>query len=71
MIEADVKTLEEKGQVAFLRDGVLYVIYDAVVEEGYMINLHDPFDLDDGQPYDGGFCTGTARDAVEFLGLGE
>ncbi len=69
-IEKHAQILEEKGQVAFILNNILYVIHDAIVEDGYMVNLHDPFDLDEGQPYDGGLCTGSARDAVEFLGLG-
>ena len=62
----NAEKLEKDGQVAILENGYLYVIYDAVIDEGYMVDKYDPFDLDEGI-IDGGLCTGTAKDAVEFL----
>ena len=67
MYEKEVKELEETGRCAILANGYLYVITDAVMEEGgYLVDKYDPYDLEDG-PFDGGLCTGTAKDAVEFL----
>ena len=66
MHEKEARELEETGSCAILQGGYLYVITDAVMEEGYMVNKYDPYNLEDG-PFDGGMCTGTAQDAVEFL----
>ena len=66
MYEKEVKELEETGGCAILTNGYLYVITDAVLEEGYMVNKYYPYCLEDG-PFDGGLCTGSAQDAVEFL----
>ena len=59
--------LETKGRIAILskdRD-YLYVIYESVMEEGYMV---DKYDVDDmNEPMDGGLCTGTAEDALNFM----
>ncbi len=60
------KELEEKGQVAILKDNYLYIIHDAIMEEGWMIDKYDVFDLEEGI-IDGGLCTGSALDAVRFL----
>ena len=62
----NAEELEEKGQVAILFKGFLYIVYDATMEEGYMVDKYDPFDLEEGI-IDGGLCTGSAQDAVEFL----
>ena len=61
------KTLEEKGEVAILFNGYLYIVYDSVQEDGYMVDKYDPFDLGGDNIMDGGLCTGSAQDAVEFL----
>ena len=66
MYEKEAKELEETGSCAILHNGYLYVITDAVVEKGYMVDKYDPYDLED-DPFDGGLCTGEAQDAVEFL----
>ena len=60
------KELEEKGQVAIVFNDYIYIIHDAVMEDGYMVNKYDPSDVESG-PMDGGLCTGSAQDAVEFL----
>ena len=61
-----VDELKNNGQVAFIHHKVLYVIYESIVEEGYMIDMYDPFNLSD-DVIDGGLCTGSAEDAVEFM----
>ena len=60
------KELEKKGKIAILAQNYLYIIYDATIEDGYMIDKYDPFDIDEGI-IDGGLYTGSAFDAVEFL----
>ena len=60
--------LKTTGRVEFMDKGILFMIWD--VEDGWMLNK---FKLDlflDGdrlESFDGGLCTGSARDAVEFL----
>ena len=74
MYEKEVKELEETGSCAILQGGYLYVITDAVMEEGYNIDKHDPYDLEGG-PFDGGLCEHdetvsdyqNALNAVNFL----
>ena len=60
--------LEDDGRIAILSEdrNYLYVIYESIMEEGYMVDKYDVDDLDDG-PMDGGLCTGTAEDALEFM----
>lgn len=58
--------LIKNGQVAILHNGYLYIVRDAVMEDGYQVDKYDPFDLEEGV-IDGGLCKGTAKDAVEFL----
>ena len=65
MYEKEIRELEETGSCAILANGYLYVIRESDMEEGYMVDKYDPYDLED--PFDGGLCTGTAKDAVEFL----
>ena len=48
--------------------GILFMIWD--VEDGWMLNKFklDLFlDGDKLESFDGGLCTGSAKDAVEFL----
>lgn len=64
--EKYAKELEDKGKVAILFNGFLYVVYDSISEDGYMVDKYDPFDIEEGI-IDGGLCTGSPKDAVEFL----
>lgn len=64
--EENIKKLEETGRVAVVKDGYLYTIEESVMEDGYQVNKHDPFD-DIEEVIDGGLCTGSASDALEFL----
>ena len=66
MYEDETKELELTGSCAILHNGYLYIIKESDMEEGYMVDKYDPYDLEEG-PFDGGLCTGSAQDAVEFL----
>ena len=61
------ETLQKDGRVAFMVGTTrLIVIEEAQMEEGWWTDIIDPYELADGA-YDGGLCTGSALDAVEFL----
>lgn len=60
------KELETTGSCAFMDKGMLFVIqYTDSCCGGFMVDRYDPYDLDD--PEDGGMCTGSAKNAVEFM----
>ena len=65
-MSTDAQELEDDGQVAIFYNKYLYVIHWSDMNDGWYVDKFDPFDLEDG-PIDGGLCTGSAQDAVEFL----
>ena len=67
MYEKEIEELEEERRTAVVIDGeYLYVIYESIQEEGYMVDKYDIHD-DLSEPMDGGLCTGSAKDALEFM----
>ena len=68
LIERYVKKLEEDHSVVFLHNEMVYVIQWSDSNEGWYIEIFDPYLLGmDLDSKDGGLCTGSAQDAVEFL----
>ena len=62
------KKLKTTGRVEFMHKGILFMIWDA--EAGWMLNKFDLSLFIEGdrlEAFDGGLCTGSAKDAVEFL----
>lgn len=60
------KELRSTDSCAFMSKGMLYVINYSPDNDGFMVDRHDPYDLSD-DPEDGGLCTGSAKDAIEFM----
>ena len=67
------KKLEQFGIVRFEHCGSYYEIFESTTSDGYMVNLYLDGELDDegyyleDNGYDGGLCTGTALEAIEFM----
>jgi len=65
--------LELWGTVRFEYCGIYYEIFESTTADGYMVNLYLDNELDadgyylDDNSYDGGLCTGTALEAIEFM----
>jgi hypothetical protein len=62
--------LEENESVAFFYKDMEYIIYSSCCEDGYMIDIFNPKDKkskEDYEPFYGGLCTGSPRDAIEFM----
>ena len=77
LIQLYANTLEASGSVTFY-NGDFYEIY--VSEGGYMVDVFEVTEDNILQsepeskimrPVDGGFCTGTAIDAITFMIMGE
>ena len=71
-IKSFVKMLEDNQEVEFSYNEFYYEIFQSI-ESGYIINVYSS-DEKDGDGYylevnelDGGLCTGSARDAIEFM----
>ena len=71
-IKSFVKTLEDNQEVEFSYNEFYYEIFKSV-ESGYIVNVYSSDEKDEDGYYleenelDGGLCTGSARDAVEFM----
>lgn len=65
MYEKEIEELEKSGATAVLVDRqYLYVIYESIQEEGYMVDKYDVhYDL--SEPMDGGLCEGSAKETLE------
>ena len=62
------KKLKTTGRIESVDKGILFMIWDA--EDGWMLNkfkLNLFIDGDRLESFDGGLCTGSAKDAVEFM----
>ena len=61
--------LTERGSITFEEDGLVFEINES--EEGYMIDLFFPVHTTGNgfmcKEIDGGICTGSALDAIEFM----
>lgn len=63
--------LEEIGKIEFEHNNLFYEIFESA-ESGYMINIYSSNEKDDDGEYlfeniDGGLCTSSAKDAIEFM----
>ncbi len=67
------RKLETEGSVEFIHNGLLFLIWESESEAGYVVDVFDPYILYESyndevpEPLDGGLCTGSARDAIEFM----
>lgn len=59
------KELKKEYRVAFIAHEQLYVMWWSDTQDGWYIEVYNPFDLE--EPIDGGLCTGSAKDAIEFM----
>ena len=66
------RVLKSESSVEFHNDGFFYEIFESA-ERGYVVNVYSSDEKDEDGEYleehnfDGGLCTGSARDAVEFM----
>ena len=63
--------LEEIGKIEFEHNNLFYEIFESA-ESGYMINIYSSNEKDEDDEYlfeniDGGLCTGSPKDAIEFM----
>ncbi|PUE66103.1 hypothetical protein [Arcobacter caeni] len=64
--------LKEVSRVEFEYNNSFYEIFEST-EGGYMINIYSSNEKDEDDEYlyennfDGGLCTGTAKDAIQFM----
>ena len=71
-LDTFVKTLESEECVEFVYNEFYYAIFESS-DTGYVVNVYSDDKKDDDGEYlenncvDGGFCSGNARDAVEFM----
>lgn len=71
-IKSFVKTLEDTQEVEFSYNEFYYEIFESS-DIGYIVNVYSSDEKDGDGDYleenelDGGLCTGSARDAVEFM----
>ena len=67
------RVLKSKSSVEFQHNGLFYEIFESVSSEGYIVNVYSNNMKDEDGEYldvyelDGGLCTGSARDAIEFM----
>jgi len=59
-----IQTLMDKDEVQFDADNLHYDIYLTAEGDGYMV---DVFTSTGEEPIDGGLCTGTAEEAIQFM----
>lgn len=71
-ITALSKFLELNQSVEFKHNGFFYEVFESA-DSGYIVNIYSSNEKDDDDEYieanlvDGGLCTGSARDAIEFM----
>ena len=71
-INSLVRVLENKHSVEFQNNGFYYKIFESA-ESGYVVNVYSHDKKDENCEYldkylvDGGLCSGSSRDAVEFM----
>jgi len=70
-IDALSKRLEHHQELEFVYNKLHYEIFSS--ESGYAVNIYSSGEKDEDGDYpeqniiDGGLCTGSARDAIEFM----
>ena len=66
------RILKSETSVEFQHNGFYYEVFESA-DTGYVINLYSSGEKDADGEYldkyelDGGLCTGSARDAIEFM----
>ena len=71
-LDTFVKTLESEESVEFIYNEFYYEIFESS-GTGFMVNVYSDNEKDEDGDYldkhliDGGYCSGSARDAVEFM----
>ena len=66
------KILQQHDEVEFIYNNLHYEIY-ASCESGYVVNIYSSDEKDEDDQYleqnniDGGLCTGSCLDAIEFM----
>ena len=66
------KILENKQSVEFVHNNLFYELFDGS-EGGYIVNVYSSDKKDEDGCYldeylvDGGLCTGSSKDAIEFM----
>ncbi len=72
MIQELAKKLDNRDSVDFIHNGFYYEIFESA-EPGYIVNVYSSNERDEYGEYldkhivDGGLCTGTAKNAIEFM----
>ena len=71
-IDSLSKMLESQEEIEFVYNNLYYEIY-ASSESGYIVNIYSSGEKDEDDDYleqniiDGGLCTGSSQDAIEFM----
>ena len=66
------RVLRDKRSVEFKHNGFYYEVFESA-DSGYIINLYSNNEKDEYEQYleanlvDGGLCSGSERDAIEFM----
>ncbi len=71
-IKSFVKILEDDKTVNFSYNEYYFEIFESVTDNGYVVNVYSSDEKDDdgyieANLLDGGLCTGTPRDAIEYI----
>ncbi|WP_294964134.1 hypothetical protein [Sulfurimonas sp.] len=68
-----VKSLENVDVVEFVHSGFYYEIFESTCNDGFAVNVYSSNEKDEYGDYidkyliDGGLCTGSVKDAIEFM----
>jgi len=66
------RLLKNKSSVEFKHNGFYYEVFESA-ESGYIVNVYSSDEKDEYEQYlesnliDGGLCSGSERDAIEFM----
>lgn len=67
------RMLEDGNTAEFIFNDFYYEIFESCCDAGYVVNIYSSNQKDENGNYldkymiDGGLCTGSAKDAVEFM----
>ena len=71
-INSLARVLKNENSVEFKYNGFFYEVFESA-DTGYIVNVYSDDGRDEDAEYreanliDGGLCTGSARDAIEFM----
>jgi hypothetical protein len=66
------RLLKNESSVEFKHNGFYYEVFESA-DSGYVVNVYSSNEKDDNEQYieanlvDGGLCSGSERDAIEFM----